>query len=481
MVIRRKRGYPSRIDSRRAIPVRALIAGAAAAALVSAACSPSRHEGVEHPSRPADVHRSVASPAVVSAPADRTRWPIKHVVIIVKENRTFDSLFGLFPGADGTSVGSCHGRPVPLRPIPQVFESDLPHSYGDGVADFDGGALDGFCRKNPRVNDGAYTQVHPGQAPNYWTWASHFTLADRFFASHKGPSFPNHLYLIAAQAGGALDGPGNTARRPGPGLAKSWGCDADEGETVPILDTEFHRVRVPPCFDFETEGDLLTGAGIDWSYYSGTITQSGYMWSAYAAIRHIRDDPAQWVAHVKPVDGVLGDIDAGALPAVTWITPHFDVSEHPLPPTNACQGENWTTLLVDRIMRGPQWRDTAVFVTWDDWGGFYDHVPPRQVDRFGFGIRVPLLVISPYARPGYIDHHEGEFSSILRFVEDNWGLSQLTDRDGDATNLSYDFDFSGRPVAPDPLPLRTDCQGVPPLPPDGAPSATPGANVGPGR
>jgi len=108
-------------------------------------------------------------------------------------------------------------------------------------------------------------------------------------------------------------------------------------------------------------------------------------------------------------------------------------------------------------MRSPMWKNTAIFVTWDDYGGFYDHVPPPQVDGFGLGIRVPLLVISPYAKKGVIDHQVGEFSSVLRFIESNWGLSLLTDRDRDATDLSYDFDFSQRPRRPDPLPLRTDC------------------------
>ena len=183
------------------------------------------------------------------------------------------------------------------------------------------------------------------------------------------------------------------------------------------------------------------------------------MWSAYDAVRHIREDPQQWVHHIRPVTASCTTPRPGALPPVTWVTPHFNVSEHPLPPTNACQGENWTTLLVDAIMRGPQWGSTAVFITYDEWGGFYDHVPPREVDRFGFGFRVPLLVISPYAKPGNVDHHEGEFSSILRFIEDNWGLSQLTERDRSATAMSYDFDFAQRPIPPDPLPLRTDCVG----------------------
>jgi phospholipase C len=138
---------------------------------------------------------------------------------------------------------------------------------------------------------------------------------------------------------------------------------------------------------------------------------------------------------------------------MTWVTPKFEVSEHP--EYSFCEGENWTTEVINAIMRSPMWKDTAIFLTWDDYGGFYDHVPPPQVDGFGFGIRVPLLVLSPYARQGYVDHTLGEFSSVLRFVEDNWGLNQLTHRDRDAFNLSEAFDFTQEPREGFQLPLRT--------------------------
>ena len=163
------------------------------------------------------------------------------------------------------------------------------------------------------------------------------------------------------------------------------------------------------------------------------------------------------------VDGLIGDIKSGLLPPVTWVTPRFELSDHP--EYSICQGQNWSTRVVDAIMNSPMWKDTAIFMTWDDYGGFYDHVPPKQVDAFGFGIRVPLLMISPYARTGYVDHTQGEFSSVLRFIEDNWGLTQLTQRDTNAQNLSEAFDFSQAPRPPDPQPVRTDCPG--PKFPDG--------------
>jgi phospholipase C len=158
-----------------------------------------------------------------------------------------------------------------------------------------------------------------------------------------------------------------------------------------------------------------------------------------------------------PVDNIVRDIRADGLPPVTWITPRFELSEHP--DFNFCHGENWTTRVVDAIMRSPMWPTTAIFITWDDYGGFYDHVAPPNVDRYGFGFRVPLLVISPYTKDGAVDHEQGEFSSVLRFIEDNWNLNQLTRRDRLATPLASAFDFKQAPRPPDPLPERTDCVG----------------------
>ena len=200
-------------------------------------------------------------------------------------------------------------------------------------------------------------------------------------------------------------------------------------------------------------GDRLTGAGIDWSYYAATAAQSGCIWSSYDAIRHIRESN-QWHLHVKPVDNLIADIEQNRLPPVTWVTPRFADSDHPDKPNNLCTGENWSTRVIDAIMQSPMWRHTAIFLTWDDWGGLSDHVAPPQVDAFGLGFGVPLLVISPYAKAGTVDHKLGEFSSMLRFVENNWSLKTLTRRDEQANDLSYDFDFGRKPLAPDPRPTR---------------------------
>ena len=308
--------------------------------------------------------------------------------------------------------------------------------------------------------------MYPDQIPNYWTWAHDFVLSDDFFASVMGSSFPNRLFTIAADSAGTRDGPNARVERPH-GEAKSWGCDAPKDETVAVFDQEGDQMQSPPCFDIQTEGDLLTKAGIPWAQYSAEHTQNGYIWAAYNSIEHIRNS-GQWEQVAFPVDNVIADIGANKLPPVTWIMPRFEDSEHPKFKTSLCQGESWTTQVVNAVMNSPEWKDTAIFISWDEWGGYYDHVPPQQVDAFGLGFRVPLMVISPYAIRGKIDHHWGEFSSVLRFVEENWSLGHLTARDQGASDLSYDFDFSQTPLPPDPLPVASikDCpaSGHSPIP-----------------
>ena len=397
------------------------------------------------------------APAPFDAASLHTTTPIKHVVFIIKENRTFDNLFGRFPGANGATEGLDGSRTRPLTQALDILPQDIKHCYECALQAWDHGKMDGFGSVSAFAELFAYTQYRRVDLPVYWRWAKDFVLGDNFFASAQGPSFPNHLYSIAATSGGAHENPIQDQdlleqRHQQTGLFKSWGCDALPGAYVPVYDSEGHQKLVPPCFDFTTEGDLLSRAGIPWAYFAASQDQNGYLWSAYDAVRHIREDPAEWKAHLFPVDEAMANIRDGLLPPVTWITPRFELSEHP--EYSFCQGQNWTARVVDAIMASPMWKDTAIFITWDDYGGFYDHVPPPQVDGFGFGIRVPLLVISPYAKQGYVMHELGEFSSVLRFVEDNWGLTQLTHRDRDATPMLSAFDFSQPPRPPDPAPLQ---------------------------
>lgn len=397
---------------------------------------------------------SPSPPAPVTAAGIETRWPIKYVVYLIKENRTTDHLFGTFPGVKGVTVGKDRGVDRPLvRGTDQRLPGDIPHCYNCSIVAWNGGQMDQFDQ-GP-LGDWAYTQLHADQLPNYWHWAEQNVIFDRFFASAFGPSFPNHLYTIAAQSAGAKDNP----RRPD-FFSNTFGCDAPPQQLVEVYDSEGDIERVPPCFDILTEGDLLNRAEIPWAYYAPTERQRGYIWSAYAAIDRYRNDEELWARHMRPVDRVIEDIEAGYFPPVTWVIPRFELSEHP--EYSFCHGENWTTEVINAIMRSPIWYETAIFLTWDDYGGFYDHVPPPQVDDFGFGFRVPLIVISPYSRQGVVSHELGELSSVLRFIEDNYYLDRyLTHRDANATPLLSAFDFTQEPREPDPLPLRTDCEGDP--------------------
>src|SRR3990172_3424214 len=440
-----------------------LVAAIACLAAVAVACTEGEDKTVSPPP-PVEIdwagpRVSAPLPDAVDATAFDTRWPIKHVVFIIKENRSFDNIYGRFPGADGVRFGMRNGERVPLTPASSGRTEDIPHCRECSIESINGGKMDGF---GDQVHgDNAYTQFRPEDVPNYFTWAERYVLNDNFFASGLGPSFPNHLYTIAAQSGGAYANPRQDFQamiaNAQEGRIKSWGCDIAQPAYVDVFGPEGESIQLQPCFDFATEGDLLRDAGIPWAYYAATNNQLGYIWSAYAAIGRYRNDQALWDRYIRPVDDIVRDARRGRLPPVTWVTPRFALSEHP--DYNFCYGENWTMEVVNAVMAGPEWKDTAIFITWDDYGGFYDHVPPREVDMMGFGIRVPMLVISPYAKTGFVDHTEGEFSSVLRFIEDNWRLSQLTDRDRAADNLTEAFDFSQAPRPPAPLPLRTDCRG----------------------
>jgi phospholipase C len=447
---------------RRRRRLRAVVA-VAAVGLIAAACTRGGDD-TSNPTQPVTIdwagpRVTEPLPAAVDASRFETRWPIKHVIFIIKENRSFDQLFGRFPGANGARFGWDDGHRRPLTPASDGRGYDVPHCRACSITAINDGAMDGFGAQPHGFY--AYTQMRPQDEPNYWTWAHRYVLADNFFASALGPSFPNHLYTIAAQSGGAIQNPRQDfnamIEEAQNGTIKSWGCDIAQPAYVEVLDSEGQVIHLQPCFDFETEGDLLRDAGIPWAYYAATNEQLGYMWSAYSAIGRYRNDQTMWNTYMRPVDDVVRDIKADRLPPVTWVTPRFALSEHP--DYNFCYGENWTTSVVDAVMRSPMWKDTAIFLTWDDYGGFYDHVPPRKLDAIGLGIRVPLLMISPYAREGDVFHEESEFSSVLRFIEDNWGLSQLTPRDTHTTNLADAFSFTSPPRAPDPLPLRKDCEG----------------------
>jgi phospholipase C len=396
------------------------------------------------------------------APAIETRWPIKRVLYVMLENRSFNNLFGRFPGVTGTTVGVEYGKETPLRRCPDWLPGDLPHDRTAHLNSLNGGNLDGFGNAAHGPNY-AYTVFDEQQIPNYWLWAREYALSDHFFASVGGPSYPNHFFFIAGTSGGVLDNPENIETRFVDGKKfKSWGCDA-YGDDVFVFtkDEAGNLTKHDTCFNFKTVGEQLDDIGVDWAYYAARPGQAGYFWSAYNGVANVFHDKDYWNAHVRDVARVIEDIDAGRLPTVTWVTPRFELSDHP--PFSTGHAHNWVTDIVNAVMRSEMWEHTAIFLTWDEWGGFYDPVMPPEVDDIGFGFRVPILTISPYTQRGVIDDVEGEFSSPLRFIADNWGLDHLTPRIRDTHNFEHVFDFTQPPRAPEIATARAPAFGDSPF------------------
>lgn len=378
------------------------------------------------------------APANSASKADITA--IQHIVFIVKENRSFDTYFGTYPGANGATTGKIStGQVIPLGPTPDVMPDDLQHSWLAAITAIDGGLMDRFDLLLGANLNGyylAYTQMSQADIPNYFTYAQNFVLGDKMFSSLEGPSFPNHLYTIAAQSGGVVNNPESMKNY---GSNTSWGCDAQSTVAVQVLDSNGILSSQYPCFDVTTLADSLNTAGLTWKYYAPQQGQLGYIWTTYDAINHIRNS-SMWTQNVLPTSQFESDAIHGQLPAVSWVIPLWGASEHP--PSSACNGENWTVQQINAVMQGPDWKSTAIFVVWDDFGGFYDHVPPPSVDEYGLGPRVPILIISPYAKTGYISHTQYEFSSVLKFIEERFGLPFLSARDAGANDTLDSFDFT---------------------------------------
>jgi phospholipase C len=399
------------------------------------------------------------------------RRKIEHVVFIVKENRTFDHFFGTFPGADGATEGvRCDGSVVPLARARDDSEGAM-HSFLSGIVAINGGRMNCFDALDGGKKGETYIQFRRDQIPNYWRYAQEFTLGDAFFSSSYGPTWVEHYWTVAAQSDRFID----VERDPhvGSNGIKGEYCDdeeerirsfpkftleeegqvfewEEEADTSPIEKTFILRW---PCSEVETLPDLLEEEKVSWKYYTSTFPYVNIL----RAIPHIRYGP-MW-KKVPDQSTFIPDVEAGRLPAVSWVLPPGGESDHPDLGTPLCPGENWTVRTINAIMRSPDWDSTAIFLTWDDFGGFYDHVPPPHVDIYGMGPRVPLIVISPYARRGFIFSEVSEFSSVLRFIEKLHGLPALTDRDRTANDLLGTFDFTQEPR--EPLILRErDCTQV---------------------
>ncbi|MGZ6545654.1 MAG: phospholipase C [Actinomycetota bacterium] len=392
---------------------------------------------------------------------------IKHIVFLIKENRTFDSLFGLFPGADGATSGkTCSGGTVPLKRSADQA-ANIDHSFMAGVVAVDGGKMDCFDRLNggkpPEL--GGYVEYTKNQIPNYWRYAQTFALADHFFSSAFGPSGIEHLWSFAAQSAGFVghEGPGQY----GVGKPRQYCGDPSEvafafkrlspAQRATVLQLEGSAATAPqikdywdtrwPCVDVPVLPDELAAKHVSWEEYRGdnSFVQPLEM------VRHVRD--TDLASHIISSGRFISDITKGRMAGVSWLTPPWDASEHP--PQSICAGENWTVKAIDAIMQSKYWDSTAIVVTWDDFGGFYDHVAPPRPDIYGFGPRVPALIISPWAKPGSIDSETLSFDSVLRLIETVFGLSTLTARDAAASDMMGAFDFTQQPNPPLVLQQRT--------------------------
>jgi phospholipase C len=376
---------------------------------------------------------------------------ITHVVYIVQENRSFDNMFQGYPGADTVPSGrNSKGQTIVLQPYTLKRPFEIDHSADAMIAACNGvGPIPGTdCLNNGFNNEFSfggpenpeYIYVPHGESKPYFDMAHEWVLADRMFQSQLDESFVGHQYVIAAQAHWSVDLPTGT-----------WGCGGGKFDTVNTITKrrKSNGPRIRPCYDYETLGDELDKAKLSWRFYAATYgsasSGAGAEWSAYMAIRHIRYGP-DWKKVISPNWKFITDVRAGQLANFTWITPVCDDSDH----VNCAggYGPSWVSALVNTVGESKFWDSTAIFVQWDDWGGLYDHVPPPYQDRDGLGFRVPLLVISPYAKQNYVSHVQYETASVLRFAEDLYGLNQLAIADRRANSPAADcFDFSKRPRA----------------------------------
>jgi phospholipase C len=415
---------------------------------------------------------------------------IKHVVIVMQENRSFDSYFGTFPGADGIPMQN--GVPSVCVPNPRTHTCDKPyhdrndlnqggpHGAPNSVADVDGGKMDGFiqqgliqidCKKNPLAPECSGTGTpdvmgyhDQNEIPNYWSYAKNFVLQDHMFEPVASWSLPSHLYLVSAWSAKCSN------------LQDPMSCKSELNAPDP------ENAGNRPDYAWTDLTYLLSKGHVSWAYYvdGGAVqdrddcpdgdcafanSPNGVpeIWNPLPDFQTVHEDGQ--LKNVQNLSDFLQALKNGNLPAVSWIAPNPRDSEHP--PALVSRGQAYVTTLVNAVMESPEWSSVAIFVSWDDWGGFYDHLAPPVADENGYGIRVPGIVISSYAKQGYIDHQNLSFDAYLKFIEDIFLNGQRIDPKNDGRpdsrpdvrenspllgDLMRDFDFSQPPRPPLVLP-----------------------------
>lgn len=406
---------------------------------------------------------------------------IRHVVVLFQENRTPDNLFQdpvlIARGADIATAGlDSHGALVPLMPmdlgtagaLPQTY--DLSHAHRAFVDMYDGGRMDGAdkigCAPAAACPAGAnshpqFRYVLPSDVQPYFALAEHYTFGDRMFQTNQGPSFPAHQFIIAGTSAPSTASPLFAAENSTP-TAQPTGCIAPSSVVVAMIDAAGSESAQPgqyPCFEHPTLTDLLTAAGVSWRYYTPS---AGSIWTGPVAIAHICEQQnvqgtlscsgSEWTRNVVLTSSaILSDVANGNLAQVSWVIPDGRSSDHAM--INDGSGPSWIGSIVNAIGASRYWSDTAIIITWDDWGGWYDHVAPRVIDDgvswgsgYVYGFRVPLIIVSPYAKAAYISHQTHDFGSILRFIEVTFGLRSLGYADAYADDLADCFDLTQSPL-----------------------------------
>jgi len=395
-----------------------------------------------------------AVPGISPTERSLTSNYIKHVVVIIQENRSFENFFAGYPNADApmTGWGLKSGKRIriPLHQVTFEIEPNLSHLYAAAMIDWDQGKMDGFSKWGMNGNDAAYAYIERSQVQPYWDMAGQYVLAEHMFPTEFGPSWTAHLTLIA--------GTDNVNPSPLQAVADfsdgAWNsCDSQPGTKTDVINQkrkESFFTGPFPCFtQFQTMAQDLDQGGISWKFYVDKIKHAG-IWSPYEAIKYVRRGPDWQKDMVQPETQVLTDAQNGNLAQVSWVTPNKTDSDHPGSHTD--KGPAWVSSIVNAIGQGPDWSSTAIVLLWDDWGGFYDNAKPPNLDFRGPGIRVPCLIISPYAKTNYISKTNYEFGSILKFIEEVFNLPSLSQLPGSypwdgytdtrANSLDDSFNFS---------------------------------------
>lgn len=459
---------------------RSLSFAAALAALGLTACGGGGNSviGVTPPPSPTPVASPIAVVSPVSNPQQVATSPIAHVIIITMENRTPDNLFGVsaltggapYPGADvqAKGVGTDGVTPVAFAPVSLADFRDPGHSYPEMVALWDNGKMDQFANGNTyplgasspsKIPNFANAYAPPNETILYHTIAYQYGFADRMFSSRLVASFPGHQFLIAGQSGAADNPP-----------ARIWGCDSPASALSPTFGApETEGPAAKPCYDYQTLGDLLDLQGVSWKYYSGPPGTIDGNIDAYGAINHVRYG-ADFAKVSQPLTNVNSDLQNCTLPSVSWINAPAFASDHSATLSAGGPGfvgDIYLQWLQTKANANPNCQylnNSVIFVTWDDAGGWADHVvPPKDPSGASYGMRVPLIVISPYAKSGYsaakpsgylpfVSHVQHDYGSILRYTEENFGIAggALGQRDALADDLADMFNYTATPVPPIP-------------------------------